>query len=141
MRRALLFVPLALASCSIVADWGSRTDNRPCSKTGGCLAGYACVQNVCVATSQPGSDGGNPGWPDGGYPPAGDGGTSCHPETCAGLCVSGACVPAGCGDGHKNGDETDTDCGGKTCPACADGRALLLPQKKPSKIDRLMQTV
>ena len=27
-----------------------------------------------------------------------------------------------CTDKIKNGDETDTDCGGKTCPACANGK-------------------
>src|SRR5262249_22971244 len=30
----------------------------------------------------------------------------------------GVCV-ATCSDGIKDGDETDTDCGGKTCPGCA----------------------
>lgn len=29
-----------------------------------------------------------------------------------------ACVAASCTDGAKNGDETDVDCGGATCPAC-----------------------
>ncbi len=31
------------------------------------------------------------------------------------------CIPATCGDGEKNGPETDTDCGGGQCPPCADG--------------------
>jgi len=28
--------------------------------------------------------------------------------------------PPTCTDGKQNGDETDMDCGGATCPACAD---------------------
>ena len=37
------------------------------------------------------------------------------------LCQLGQCAPAACGDGIKNGDETDVDCGG-SCPAkCEDG--------------------
>jgi hypothetical protein len=32
-----------------------------------------------------------------------------------------ACAPAQCGDNVKNGSETDTDCGGPTCTACAIG--------------------
>jgi hypothetical protein len=31
-----------------------------------------------------------------------------------------------CDDGEKNGDETDTDCGGATCSPCADGLACLM---------------
>lgn len=37
------------------------------------------------------------------------------------ICVGNQCVPATCGDGTKNGDETDTDCGGGTCPPCGVG--------------------
>jgi hypothetical protein len=35
---------------------------------------------------------------------------------------SNNCAPAGCGDTVKNGSETDTDCGGATCPRCATGK-------------------
>lgn len=31
-------------------------------------------------------------------------------------------VPASCSDGQQNDDETDTDCGGKTCLACEPGQ-------------------
>ena len=42
-----------------------------------------------------------------------------------------ACAPSGargneppsCDDGVKNGDESDVDCGGSTCPRCVDGLA------------------
>ncbi|PCC71299.1 hypothetical protein SAMN02745121_00839 [Nannocystis exedens] len=34
-------------------------------------------------------------------------------------------VPEGCGDGEKNGDETDIDCGGGTCGPCDDDAACM----------------
>lgn len=37
----------------------------------------------------------------------------------SGLCTGGMCFSASCGDGTKNGAETDVDCGGGSCPACA----------------------
>ena len=47
-----------------------------------------------------------------------------------GDCVSGVCdaktntcAKPTCTDKVKNGDETDVDCGGATCPACAAGKA------------------
>jgi plastocyanin len=47
----------------------------------------------------------------------------------AGDCVDGVCDPktmkcaaASCGDGVKNGMETDVDCGGPTCPDCGPGK-------------------
>jgi hypothetical protein len=39
-----------------------------------------------------------------------------------GACVAGVCQPASCSDGFQNGNETDVDCGGGTCPGCADGK-------------------
>ncbi len=52
------------------------------------------------------------------------------------VCHNGKCVSAGnnekgtsgnkkatCTDSKKDGKETDIDCGGPTCPACADGKA------------------
>ncbi len=41
----------------------------------------------------------------------------------SGTCTSGKCVAAGgCGNGAKDGAETDVDCGGGTCPKCANGK-------------------
>lgn len=43
----------------------------------------------------------------------------------SGDCFEGVCIrkPGGdCNDGVKNGDETDTDCGGPLCPVCGAGR-------------------
>lgn len=44
------------------------------------------------------------------------------PAQCAGgTCMQHICVPASCGDGAKNGSETDIDCGGGVCAPCIDG--------------------
>jgi hypothetical protein len=46
-----------------------------------------------------------------------DGGGDCA----SGVCTAGKCIASStpsCTDGIKNGDETDVDCGGGTCPAC-----------------------
>ncbi|TXD38705.1 hypothetical protein FRC96_07130 [Lujinxingia vulgaris] len=37
-------------------------------------------------------------------------------------CVEGSCVVPTCDDGLQNGDETDIDCGGSECDACAPGK-------------------
>ncbi len=37
------------------------------------------------------------------------------------VCVAGACAAPGCANGMKDGSETDVDCGGGACPACAVG--------------------
>ena len=36
-------------------------------------------------------------------------------------CMRNTCIPIDCGDSRQNGAETDVDCGGPTCPPCADG--------------------
>ena len=45
----------------------------------------------------------------------------------SGVCTAGKCAMATCGDGVKNGAESDADCGGGMCPACGGGRACLMP--------------
>ncbi len=37
-------------------------------------------------------------------------------------CVAGVCIQPSCNDGLQNQDETSVDCGGSTCPGCADGQ-------------------
>ena len=53
-------------------------------------------------------------------------GQSCgSADDCAeGACIGGTCqaLPATCTDGMKGETETDVDCGGMACPACADGK-------------------
>lgn len=55
----------------------------------------------------------------------GDCGNVCNPDE---VCSNGKCVSgnnnnrATCTDGKKNGRETDIDCGGPTCPPCADSK-------------------
>src|SRR5947199_232652 len=68
------------------------------------------------------------------------GGGTCLPclngQACLapGDCQSGSCVghacsspAAQCLDNTKNGSETDVDCGGGSCPACANGRSCVGP--------------
>ena len=44
----------------------------------------------------------------------------------ASFCLAGTCaLPATCMDGQKNGSESDVDCGGGSCPKCAQGGASL----------------
>lgn len=45
----------------------------------------------------------------------------CPPETPNCDTRNSICVSAQCGDGDKNGDETDVDCGG-SCPPCTEGQ-------------------
>ena len=51
-------------------------------------------------------------------------GTSCQKTNiCDGA---GACVTATCSDGRKDGNETDTDCGGPSCAPCQTGNQCLV---------------
>jgi hypothetical protein len=48
-------------------------------------------------------------------------------STCAsGICTASICAAPTCTDLVRNGSETDVDCGGGTCPLCADGRMCIL---------------
>ena len=42
----------------------------------------------------------------------------------SGVCTGGICQAAACGDGVKNGTETDIDCGG-TCGPCGVGKTCI----------------
>jgi hypothetical protein len=50
-------------------------------------------------------------------------GTDCESQVCSG----GSCQPPTCNDGVHNGDETDVDCGGATCPGCGVGQGCNVP--------------
>ena len=43
------------------------------------------------------------------------------------VCSSSTCQAATCSDAVKNGNETDVDCGGGTCAACAAGKICAAP--------------
>ena len=47
-------------------------------------------------------------------------GTDCKSGGCNPTLLT--CTPPSCTDGRKNGDETDVDCGGSSCPQCANGQ-------------------
>lgn len=55
-------------------------------------------------------------------------GVSCvSPIQCnSGVCTAGLCATPSCTDHVRNGQETDVDCGGPTCPACGSGDHCLL---------------
>jgi hypothetical protein len=46
-------------------------------------------------------------------------GTACA----SGTCQRGSCVAPSCRDGTRNGNETDIDCGGGSCPRCINGQS------------------
>jgi hypothetical protein len=78
-----------------------------CSAPATCQGGVcACIPKTCGADAC-------------GVVPDGCGGVLTCGVCDGGLCMANRCLPATCGDALKNGDETDVDCGGPTCPACA----------------------
>ncbi|MCA9604116.1 MAG: hypothetical protein KC619_00890 [Myxococcales bacterium] len=93
-----------------------------------CLSGFCDPTEECAApTCSDGIRNGDEiGIDCGGVtcPGCGDGelciaGSDCASGVCEG--VSSTCATATCTDGVMNGDETDVDCGGATCPACPTG--------------------
>jgi hypothetical protein len=43
------------------------------------------------------------------------------------VCVACRCMAPTCTDGVRNGTETDVDCGGSVCAACAPGQTCSAP--------------
>jgi Cys-rich repeat protein len=83
-----------------------------------CSAARRCVSATCTDVDC----GGN-------CPPC-DNGKTCQVDA---DCASNACDDVGhtcvanqCHDQRQNGDETDADCGGSTCPKCANGKSCIL---------------
>ena len=112
-------------------------NGHACAEADDCASGV-CTGEVCQApTPSDGvQNGGETGVDCGGASAAGSdgapacsngmgcsGGADCQSESCQ----SSKCVPASCTDSVKNGDETDTDCGG-SCAACADGKSCGVPK-------------
>jgi hypothetical protein len=125
---------------------GGAGGHRPqCTTKSDCDAGVGCVTAACTGgtCTSVNADNGHPCvLPDGGGAScdglgtcggAGsvcDASSSCLSNVCrsdaggsdGGACpASDCCAVPTCSDGVLNGDETDTDCGGKTCPGCSLG--------------------
>ncbi len=49
-------------------------------------------------------------------------GTWVDDSRCSYQCAAGTCVSPTCTDGVKNENESGVDCGGETCPTCANGQ-------------------
>jgi hypothetical protein len=114
MRGAALAVLVAGAGCELVA--GVRTDVGP----------YPAGSGGAAMTCGNGKKDGDETGKDCGGPCApcaiGEGcgnGADCESKSCA----NGTCLAAACDDKIHNGNETDTDCGGMTCPKCGAGKA------------------
>lgn len=78
---------------------------KDCKQTSDCRADHLCLDKQTFAVISNGED----------YE-CGDAGP------CA---MAGACYKASCKNGNLDGTETDNDCGGELCPACAVGRACI----------------
>lgn len=46
-------------------------------------------------------------------------------QCASGVCSNNFCAAPTCNDQVKNGNETDVDCGGGTCPPCASGQMCI----------------
>jgi len=108
---------------------GGCTVGRSCIANGDCASGSCSTSHVCVSSQC------TDGMKDGAETDTDCGGGVCAPCslglgcTVSADCASGycnatthKCVADQCHDGVKNGSETDIDCGGGTCTACADGQ-------------------
>jgi hypothetical protein len=88
-----------------------------CPGPSGFCGGQRCEQGQCVLDNQPMH---TPCAEDGGQVCDGAGAcVECVSDIdCASLrCEAPHCLAPSCGDQKKNGDESDVDCGGPTCPA------------------------
>jgi hypothetical protein len=131
-------------ACADDVQGGNETDVdcgggtcAPCGNGKKCAGPGDCVSNNCAAGTcatppslcKDGVISGNETDVDcggGTCAPCGNGKKCTSPGDCASnTCKAGTCAtpPVQCSDNQKNGAETDVDCGGGTCPACANGKA------------------
>jgi formylglycine-generating enzyme required for sulfatase activity len=91
------------------------------------MLGLLVAAGACSSSDTSGDAPADPSGADAAPPPGVPIGAPCTDDaTCnGGHCASGACVAPSATDGVKDGDETDTDCGGSAAPPCADGKACL----------------
>ncbi len=104
------------------------------------LSGALVVVAVCgslAGCSVVGGDEGElgPAKATAGNPDGADPGAECNAgvDCKSGICEGEVCTAPRPDDGVKNGDESDTDCGG-TAPACADGKTCLSAADCTSKV-------
>ena len=128
-----------LAHCGdgYVRDGAEQCDDANADNSDGCLVGCTVAQcgDGYVQDGVEGCDDGNADNSDGclvgcaiatcgdGYVHSGqelcDDGNAVDGDACSSDCMS----PATCGDGVRNGGETDIDCGGPDCGGCGDALA------------------
>lgn len=111
--RRHLAAPVLLAAMAGCADFVE-------SSTGGQPQGGSSSRGMVASTST--SSGAASSTADSSPPPTG-GASEAGASTSTGCetdCGTGSGDPQ-CDDGMRNGDESDVDCGGPTCAACADG--------------------
>jgi hypothetical protein len=106
-------------------------DGEMCMDDDDCVSGM-CVDGTCVSvTCRDGVQNGDETDIDCGgdtCPGCDDGEMCMEDEDCmSGTCdpITNTCTSISCTDGVQNGDETDVDCGGGTCPGCDDGEMCI----------------
>jgi hypothetical protein len=116
-----------------------------CGLTQGCMVSGDCTSTFCAGVSHVCvADACHDETTNGAETDVDCGGGTCPTcglgKACAGLAfsvrdctsmhcsmVSNVCVATQCQDQAMNGAETDVDCGGGTCPACATGKMCMMP--------------
>lgn len=110
-----------------------------CANTQSCSVDADCLSNACDAASNTcvasqcidhHKDGAETGVDcGGGVCPTCASGQSCGVDAdCTSTAcdfITGVCASSKCVDQRKDGAETDIDCGGNTCPTCANAKACL----------------
>ncbi|HOU91022.1 MAG TPA: hypothetical protein PLU22_08260, partial [Polyangiaceae bacterium] len=137
------------ASCDDEVQNGLESDEdcgggcRPCDVGEGCSIAADCTSEVCRADEcqapacDDGRQNGEETDTDCGGPTDAGGCARCEDGDTCSLdrdCVEGlecdptslACVATTCGNGRRDADETDRDCGGRRCTPCAAGKDCLI---------------
>ncbi|MBX3185988.1 MAG: SUMF1/EgtB/PvdO family nonheme iron enzyme [Labilithrix sp.] len=123
------------------ADAKAPDEDKPCTTGSDCSSGVCGPDKKCKSpTSSDFVKNGDETDIDCGGSTTGakpcDPGKGCAvPKDCTtGVCTGGICQVATATDGVKNGDETDTDCGGSNAPPCDVGKTCSKPADCVDKI-------